>query len=78
MRSAKTHLARLVREAVGDKAFIGVEPPPPGNRLGFLSEQFQVPDDFDTMCADEIQAMFEDRRIAGREEEQRTVPPDPS
>ena len=82
-RSAKTHLARLAREAVGDEPFTivragtspvpvsAVEPPPPKNRLGFLSGQFQVPDDFDTMGADDVQAMFEGRRegVPGGEEE---------
>ena len=92
MRYAQAHLPRLVREAVGGEPFIiaragtplvqvsEVEPPSPKTRLGFLTGQVQVPDDFDTLGADEIQAMFEDRRIAGPEEEQeeRTDPPDPS
>ena len=33
------------------------EPDPP-SRIGFLKEQISVPDDFDTMCSDEIIAMF--------------------
>ena len=30
----------------------------PMKRLGFMEGQFTVPDDFDTMCADEIEEMF--------------------
>ena len=33
---------------------------PVKRRLGFLRGQFKVPDDFDTMYAEEIRAMFED------------------
>ena len=74
MHHAKTNLSRLVREAVGGEPFIiaragtplvqvsAVEPPPPKTRLGFLTGQVQVPDDFDTLGADAIQAMFEGRR----------------
>ncbi|MDR7117706.1 hypothetical protein [Caulobacter sp. BE254] len=29
-------------------------------RLGFLDGEFAIPDDFDTMDAEEIRAMFED------------------
>jgi hypothetical protein len=37
--------------------------PPPATakrRLGFLKGQIKVPDDFDTMMADEIEEMFSD------------------
>jgi hypothetical protein len=27
-------------------------------RLGFMAGQISVPDDFDTMCADEIEKLF--------------------
>ncbi len=81
MHEAKTHLSRLVREAAGGEPFIiaragtplvrvtAVEPPAKKSRLGFLDGQFQVPDDFDTMMADEIQAMFEGKYKGGVEEE---------
>ena len=71
MHEAKTHLSRLVRNAVEGEPFIiaragkpmvrvtAVEPTPKKRLLGCLDGQFSVPDDFDTMCADEIQAMFE-------------------
>lgn len=81
MHEAKTHLSRLVREAAGGEPFIiaragtplvrvtAVEPPAKKSRLGFLDGQFQVPDDFDTMMADEIQAMFEGKYKGVVEEE---------
>ena len=70
MHEAKTHLSRLVEDAVRGEPFliaragkpvvrvevIAVAPPP---RLGFLAGAFTVPDDFDRMGADEIRAMFE-------------------
>ena len=71
MHEAKTHLSRLVREAVDGEPFViaragkplvrvtALERPTKKSRLGFLDGQIQVPDDFDTMMADEIQAMFE-------------------
>lgn len=73
MHQAKTHLSRLVREAVNGEPFViaragkplvqvtalDAKAPSKKSRLGFLDGQFKAPDDFDTMCADEIQAMFE-------------------
>jgi prevent-host-death family protein len=41
----------------GEVAPKGAKPP---RVLGLLAGQFNVPDDFDTMCAEEIRAMFED------------------
>jgi prevent-host-death family protein len=32
----------------------------PTQRIGFMEGQFEVPDDFDTMFAEEIRVMFED------------------
>lgn len=32
----------------------------PKQRIGFLEGKFEVPDDIDTMFAEEIRAMFED------------------
>lgn len=73
MHEAKTHLSRLVEQAAKGEPFIiarggkplvkvvPIEPQaessPP--RLGFMRGQFSVPDDFDTMFADEIREMFE-------------------
>ena len=71
MHEAKTHLSRLVREAANGEPFViaragtplvrvtALEATPRKSRLGFLDGRFEVPDDFDTMMADEIQAMFE-------------------
>ena len=70
MHEAKTHLSRLVEGVEKGEPFIIaragkpvvkvtlVEQPAP-RRLGFMQGQFKVPDDFDTMFEDEIQAMFE-------------------
>ncbi|KAB0680113.1 type II toxin-antitoxin system Phd/YefM family antitoxin [Aureimonas leprariae] len=73
MHEAKTHLSRLVEEASKGESFIiarGGKPlvrvvpieadvPDPTPRIGFMRGQFSVPDDFDTMFADEIREMFE-------------------
>ena len=81
MHQAKTHLSRLVREAVEGEPFIiaragkplvrvaAVEPPAEKSLIGCLDGQFVVPEDFDTMYADEIQAMFEGKYKGKLEEE---------
>jgi antitoxin (DNA-binding transcriptional repressor) of toxin-antitoxin stability system len=69
MQEAKTHLSKLVDSAAKGEPFIIakagrpmvkveriVEKPP--QRIGFMVGQFEVPDDFDAMFADEIKAMF--------------------
>lgn len=72
MHEAKTHLSRLVDLAEKGEPFIiakagrpvvkvtalAAEEPKAVNRLGFLAGQIQVPKDFDTMDAAEIEAMF--------------------
>ncbi|HWE99664.1 MAG TPA: type II toxin-antitoxin system prevent-host-death family antitoxin [Caulobacteraceae bacterium] len=69
---AKTHLSRLLEEAVAGEPFIiakagkpmvkvvpvADEPTAP-RRLGFMAGEFTVPDDFDTMGAGEIEALFD-------------------
>lgn len=70
MHEAKTNLSRLVEGAVKGEPFVIAragkpmvkvtvieDTPPP--RVGFLAGAFRVPDDFDSMGADEIRAMFE-------------------
>lgn len=72
IREAKTHLSRLVDRAANGEPFIiakagrplvkvvPLDAPPdkkPG-RIGFMKGQIKVPDDFDTMMSDEIEAMF--------------------
>jgi antitoxin (DNA-binding transcriptional repressor) of toxin-antitoxin stability system len=75
MHEAKTHLSRLVDLAAKGEAFIiakagkpivrveafVAEAPPPPRRFGFLQGQIEVPADFDTLGADEIEAMFHGR-----------------
>ncbi len=76
IHEAKTHLSRLVEEAVRGEAFViakagrpmvkvtALEAPEPGamRRIGFLGGQFRIPDDFDRMAEDEIATMFEGDR----------------
>jgi prevent-host-death family protein len=72
IHEAKTHLSRLVEEAVNGESFIiakagkpmvkvirlDVEPETPKRRLGFLKGKMEVPDDFETMFQKEIEEMF--------------------
>ncbi len=72
MHEAKTHLSRLVEGAAKGEPFVIARAGKPlvkvvmieaeePRRTGFLKDQVEVPEDFDTMFADEIQAMFEGR-----------------
>jgi antitoxin (DNA-binding transcriptional repressor) of toxin-antitoxin stability system len=83
IHQAKTHLSRLVDEAVEGDSFViakrgkqmvqvtrlGAPARNPQRRLGFLKGQIKVPDDFDTMMADEIEKMFsgEKKMFSGEE-----------
>lgn len=72
IHEAKTHLSRLVEDAARGKAFIIAKAGRPmvkvvpycegeserGRRLGFMRGEIEVPDDFDQMMADEIEAGF--------------------
>ena len=70
IHEAKTHLSRLIEEALRGEPFIiakagkplvqvsAIEPPPVSRRFGFLEGQGTVPDDFDTMFQKEIEEMF--------------------
>lgn len=72
IHEAKTHLSRLLeRVAKGETIVIAKAGKPMARltplesreetakrRIGFLDGQFKVPDDFDTMFADEIEEMF--------------------
>jgi len=72
MHEAKTHLSKLVDDAVKGEPFIiakagkklvkvtVIEEDAP-QRTGFLKGQVDIPDDFDTMFAEEIEAMFAGR-----------------
>jgi prevent-host-death family protein len=72
IHEAKTHLSRLVDRAAAGESFIIAKSGKPLvkvvpldtpakreiKRIGFLEGQLKVPDDFDTMCAEEIEEMF--------------------
>ena len=76
MHEAKTHLSRLVdRAAQGEpfviakagKPMVRVVPldAPTGDevrRIGFMEGQIEVPDDFDRMGSDDIEALFIGKR----------------
>jgi prevent-host-death family protein len=72
IHEAKTHLSRLIERASKGESFIiakagkpmvrvvPIEPEPlhKPQRLGFMKGKMRVPDDFDTMYADEIARLF--------------------
>ena len=71
---AKTHLSRLIEQAAKGEPFIIAKAGKPlvkvmaidaplaeaGRRLGFMSGQIAVPDDFDRMGETEIEQLFGD------------------
>lgn len=73
IHDAKTQLSRLVEMASRGESFviakagkpmvkvIALDTPEPSQmkRFGFMAGQIKVPDDFNTMGADEIQNLFE-------------------
>ncbi|AOR81331.1 type II toxin-antitoxin system Phd/YefM family antitoxin [Novosphingobium resinovorum] len=72
IHDAKTHLSRLIERAAKGESFIIAKAGKPmvrvvpldrpaiseARRLGFMSGQFTVPDDFDRMGGDEIEQLF--------------------
>lgn len=72
IHEAKTHLSRLVEKAAKGEAFIIAKAGKPmvkvvpldeadmadRRRIGFMKDMIVVPEDFDTMMADEIADMF--------------------
>jgi prevent-host-death family protein len=72
IHEAKTHLSRLVEQAAQGQSFViakagkpmvkvvALDAPTGANvkRLGFLSGQIEVPDDFDRMGSEEIEGLF--------------------
>jgi prevent-host-death family protein len=72
IHDAKTHLSRLVEQAVQGESFVIAKAGKPlvkvsaldspsasqMQRLGFLSGQITVPDDFDRMGGAEIETLF--------------------
>jgi prevent-host-death family protein len=75
IHEAKTHLSRLVEDAAHGKAFIIAKAGKPmvkvipytaeredsKGRLGFMSGEISVPDDFDSMDTGSIAFLFEGR-----------------
>jgi len=72
IHEAKTHLSKLLEQAVNGKSFVIAKsgkpmvtvsaytsPPDPAKRHGFLKGRLEVPEDFDTMGKQEIHALFE-------------------
>jgi prevent-host-death family protein len=73
IHKAKTHLSRLIEEAAKGKSFIIAKAGKPmvivsplseqetkgADKLGFMSGEILVPDDFDTMASSDIQSFFE-------------------
>lgn len=74
IHEAKTHLSRLIERAAAGEPFViakagrplvkvvPIDAPDPGTerRLGFLAGEAELPDDFDSMGAEEIERMFRD------------------
>ena len=70
IHEAKTHLSRLIDQAVNGQPFIiakagkplvkviAIDVPASPRRLGFLEGEIQVPKDFDRMGEAEITALF--------------------
>lgn len=72
IHEAKTHLSRLIDDAVNGESFViaksgkplvkvtALDAPQPAHmkRLGFMAGQITVPDDFDRMGQDEIEVLF--------------------
>lgn len=73
IHEAKTHLSRLIEQAANGEPFViakagkplvkvvALNAPETGQmkRLGFMSGQISVPDDFDQMGSSEIEQLFE-------------------
>ena len=72
IHEAKTHLSRLVELAANGEPFVIAKAGKPMvkvvaldtpnksevKRIGFMQGQFNVPDDFDSIADEEIQALF--------------------
>ena len=87
MHEAKTHLSRLVEQAVNGQPFViaragkplvkvislATPDTPQARRLGFMTGEIRVPDDFDRMGSIDIEQMF-----AGQLSCRQIFPGDPS
>ena len=75
IHEAKTHLSKLVEMAARGESFVIAKAGKPMGkvialdmpessqmkRFGFMAGQIKVPNDFNTMGADEIQSLFENK-----------------
>ena len=73
IHAAKTQLSKLIdsvsrgedviiaRAGKPVARLVAIDPAKPPRRLGGLQGRFTIPDDFNTMCADEIADLFEGR-----------------
>ena len=75
IHEAKTHLSRLIEQAVKGEPFVIAKAGKPlvkvsrldapaateTKRVGFMKGQIEVPDDFDRMGSEEIERLFEGR-----------------
>ena len=76
IHEAKTHLSRLIEDAVNGESFVIAKAGKPlvqvtalsesthavRKRIGFLAGQGRIPDDFDTMGQTEIESLFDASR----------------
>ncbi|AIE86363.1 type II toxin-antitoxin system Phd/YefM family antitoxin [Fimbriimonas ginsengisoli] len=70
IHEAKTHLSRLIEMAAKGEPFViakagkplvrvvPIDPEPRKGRIGFMSGEISVPEDFDQMGAEAIEEMF--------------------
>jgi prevent-host-death family protein len=83
IHEAKTHLSRLLEGVANGESFVIAKSGKPvakvipileklPQRIGFMKGMGSVPDDFDTLFAEEIRSMFEDGPLFPDETSKRT------
>ena len=92
MHEAKTHLSRLVEQAVNGQPFViaragkplvkvvslATPDNPQARRLGFMTGEIRVPDDFNRMGSIDIKQMFTGQMFTGQTSTGQIFPGDPS
>ena len=77
IHEAKTHLSRLVEQAAKGNAFVIAKAGKPmvkvlplsegdlgeSDKLGFMAGEIEVPDDFDSLGAEEITNLFQGKSV---------------